>query len=181
MRPTRSWMTWAVAIAGAVWLARHYLRSREAGTLPADFDDDQFLEDARALARRERRWGALVLQRSQDESLRALARMVLAQHQAADGIWVRFDTEAAGDDETDSTLSTLDGAEFDREAGFTLQSILDQAWPLFHQASQRSADPQLRDWAVRTMTWLEEAEQTLASIAEQFPPASPGFTAEPSL
>ncbi|WP_348231216.1 hypothetical protein, partial [Salmonella enterica] len=79
-------------------LFRHLAARPREGTAGADFDDDAFVASALALGLRERRLANGILEHAEDESLRTLARMILAQHQAEDGIWAGFDTSTAGED-----------------------------------------------------------------------------------
>lgn len=173
MRRKHAWLTWAAVIAGAIWVTRRHLQAQAAHeVLPADFDDGFFVQEAAALGRRERRWASRVLRASSDESLRALARMALAQHQSADGVWMGFGTESdATESEQTSIAYPAETSGDDHELAFELQGILDEAWPLFDQASQRSEDAALRDRALRMLAWLEEAEQTLAQVIENLPAA----------
>lgn len=175
MKHRTSMIAWLALVAGAVMLLRHLppRRNDEGDDTPADFDDDAFLEAALALGLRERRLAVGILEHAGDESLRALARMILAQHQNADGVWAGHDTAGAGDDAS-TRLPGFDPDEYERQAALALQSVQDEAWPLFDQASQRCARDDLRDWALRMLAWLDESEQILAPILEQLPPEPPG-------
>ncbi len=174
MKHRTSMIAWLVLAAGAMMLLRQSAaRRREMESMPADFDDDAFVEDALALGLRERRLAAGILEHSSDESLRALARMILAQHLNPDGVWADFDTTAAGEDAA-TRVPGFDPNEYERHAALALQSVIDEAWPLFDQASQRCTRDDLRDWALRMLAWLEESEQILAPIVEQLPPETPG-------
>lgn len=174
MKHRTSMIAWLALVAGAVMLLRHLpsRRSSESAS-PADFDDDAFVEAALALGLRERRLAAGILEHASDESLRALARMILAQHQNPDGVWAGFGTARAGDDAS-TRLTGFDPQAYEHHAALALQSVLDEAWPLFDQASQHCARDDLRDWALRMLAWLEESEQILAPILEQLPPEPPG-------
>ncbi len=174
MKHRTSMIAWLALAAGAVMLLRHLpsRRIEEAAAAP-EFDEDAFLEAAQALGMRERRIAAGILEHATDESLRALARMILAQHLNQDGVWNGFGTDGAGDDAS-IRLTGFDSQAYERNAALALQSVLDEAWPLFDQASQRCARDDLRDGALRMLAWLEESEQILAPILEQLPPELPG-------
>lgn len=179
MRRKHAWFAWAALITGAIWVTRRSLQSQgEHHRLPADFDDHFFLQEAAELGRRERNWASHVIRASSNESLRTLARMSLAQHQAADGVWAGFGTEfEAGENSADQDHITVPTAaaspDQEYEMALTLQRILDEAWPLFDGASQHSHSPTLRDRSLRMLAWLEEAEQTLARIIESLTPDPP--------
>lgn len=174
MKHRTSMIAWLALAAGAVMLLRQLPSRRpETQQTPADFDDDAFVEAALALGLRERRLATGILEHAGNESLRTLARMILAQHLNPDGVWAGFDTAAAGDDGA-TGVPGFEPEAYERQAALALQSMQDEAWPLFDQASQRSARDGMRDWALRMLAWLEESGQVLAPVLEQPPPETPG-------
>lgn len=173
MKHRTSLIAWLALATGTLVLFRHLAARSRDGTARADFDDHAFVASALALGLRERRLANGILEHAGDESLRTLARMILAQHQAEDGVWAGFDTSTAGEDGA-TRLPGFRPEEYEHHAALALQSMLDEAWPLFDQASQRCTRDDLRDWALRMLAWLEESEQVLAPILERVAPDVPG-------
>ncbi|WP_141452798.1 hypothetical protein [Pseudoxanthomonas sp. z9] len=173
MKHRTSLIAWLALATGAIVLLRHLAARPREDSSSSDFDEDAFIESALALGLRERRLANGILEHAGDESLRTLARMILAQHQAEDGVWAGLDTSAAGEDAS-IRLPGFKPAEYEHHAALAMQSMLDEAWPLFDLASQRCTRDDLRDWALRMLAWLEESEQVLAPILERVAPDVPG-------
>lgn len=161
----------ALAATAGWWLTQWWRRHPD---LDAEFDDEGFYRQAIALAARERRIASAMLTRARDDGLRDLARMILAQHHAEDGLWKRWEADTASGVDEDPAHPSAGQPGLDTDAGHAalLEQWLDEAWPLFDEASQRSGDADVRDWAARVMAWLEESGQTLHVLEERLHGAS---------
>lgn len=138
--------------------------------------DREFVERAAQNNMAEIQLGQIAAQRSSNESVKQFAQQLVSDHQKAHdelkqiasgkGISVPADMDSSKKSDQDR-LSSMSGAEFDRE--FVRQQKKDhqETVALFKRQAENGQDPELKSYASRTLESLQQHEQMASNLESQ--------------
>jgi putative membrane protein len=136
-----------------------------SGSSSLSRDDANFLREAIQSGVAEVRLGELAQQRAQDPSLKSFGEMLVADHKKANEELRRLAEQkqlsipmeiSSKDQAMLDRLSSLEGARFDRVWERDTVDAHEKAIKAFKHAADNSKDPDIRDFAQKTLPTLEQ-------------------------
>jgi putative membrane protein len=136
--------------------------------------DEQFVQKASAAGLAEVNMAKMALQNASRDDVKQFAKRVIEDHTKANRELNRIAdakrfTPAASMDGAHETMATrmsrLTGADFDREYMRNQVKDHEQAVALFEAESKNGRDPQLKEFATKTLPTLREHLETAQKIA----------------